>query len=140
MKVLFTGDSVGQFLAAALADSFNAVYAPPRMDMLYPNIAAHACGRLLDGDCDRLVLVCGTGLGMSIAANKQRGIMAALCHDTYSARKAVTSNNSNVLCLGARVIGIELAKDIVTTWLTAEYDRKGPSAANVAALENLDRI
>ena len=88
----------------------------------YPDIARAVCERVISGKSNRGILVCGTGIGMSIAANKVRGIRAALCGDTYSARVSRAHNNANVLCLGQRVIGEYLALDIVDVWLKAGFE------------------
>ena len=80
----------------------------------------------------------GTGIGVCISANKVPGIRAALTHDTYSAERAAKSNNAQIITMGARVIGPELAKAIVDTWLASEFDPKGSSAANVEAINKLD--
>ena len=83
----------------------------------YPDYAQIVCADVVDGRAERGILVCGTGIGMTIAANKHVGIRAALCHDTFSARATREHNDSNVLCLGQRVIGSGLALDIVNMWL-----------------------
>jgi len=83
----------------------------------YPDYAQIVCADVVDGRAERGILVCGTGIGMTIAANKHVGIRAALCHDTFSARATREHNDSNVLCLGQRVIGSGLALDIVDVWL-----------------------
>ncbi len=88
----------------------------------YPIIAKHVAEKLLSGEANRGILICGTGIGMSIAANKVRGIRAALCNDTYSARVSRAHNNANVLCLGQRVIGEYLALDIVDVWLKTGFE------------------
>ena len=88
----------------------------------YPDIARAVCERIISGKSNRGILVCGTGIGMSIAANKVRGIRAALCGDTYSARVSRAHNNANVLCLGQRVIGEHLALDIVDIWLKTGFE------------------
>ena len=87
---------------------------------------------------DRGILMCGTGLGMAMIANKVEGVWAGTCHDTFSAERLKKSNDANVLTMGARVIGPELAKAIVDTWLASEFDPKGSSAANVEAINKLD--
>lgn len=87
----------------------------------YPDYAAKLCEAIEAGDFERGILICGTGIGMSMAANRYRHIRAALCHESFSARMSREHNNSNVLCLGGRVLGAELAKDIVHTWLHAEF-------------------
>lgn len=87
----------------------------------YPDIAYPVSMSVVKGECDRGILICGTGIGISISANKVRGIRAALCSDCYSARMAKEHNNANIIALGARVIGSELAIEIVKTWLNAEF-------------------
>lgn len=88
----------------------------------YPDIAKKVCENILSKECDRGILICGTGIGMSIAANKFHGIRAAVCGDIYSAKMTKIHNNSNVITMGARVIGQETAKEIVNAWLKNEYE------------------
>ncbi len=88
----------------------------------YPIIARKVAELVISGQANRGILVCGTGIGMSIAANKVKGIRAALCGDTYSARVSRAHNNANVLCLGERVIGEHLALDIVDIWLKSGFE------------------
>jgi len=97
------------------------------------------CAGVTHGTYDRAILVCGTGIGVCMAANKVPGIRAALTHDAYSAGKAATSNNAHVITLGARVVGVELAKTIADAWLTKEFDANGPSAENVEAINQVDQ-
>jgi ribose 5-phosphate isomerase B len=87
----------------------------------YPDFAALVCNDIQSGAAERGILICGTGIGMSIAANKHARIRAALCHDTFSARATREHNDANVLCLGQRVIGPGLALDIVAVWLGTEF-------------------
>ena len=91
------------------------------------------------GRYERGILMCGTGIGVCISANKVPGIRAALTHDTYSAERAALSNNAQIITLGARVVGPELAKAIVASWLDASFDPASHSAANVDAIDALDR-
>ena len=88
----------------------------------YPIYGARAARAVADGRCDLGIVICGTGIGISMAANKVKGIRCALCSDTYSAKMTRIHNNSNMLALGARVIGVELAKEIVNAWLDAEFE------------------
>lgn len=88
----------------------------------YPIFAKEAAKKIINGEADRGILICGTGIGMSITANKFKGIRAALCGDTFSARATRAHNDSNILCLGERVIGLGLAIDIVNIWLNTEYE------------------
>lgn len=105
----------------------------------YADISADVAHAVVDGKYDRAILCCGTGIGVCISANKVPGIRAALTHDTYSADRAAKSNNAQIITMGARVIGPELAKAIVDTWINAEFDPKGPSAENVKAIDRLDQ-
>ena len=108
----------------------------------YPIYGARAAQAVADGRCDLGIVICGTGIGMSMAANKVKGIRCALCSDTYSAKMTRVHNNSNVLALGARVIGVELAKDIVNAWLDAEFEggRHQVRIDMITALENGESI
>ena len=87
----------------------------------YPDIASLVCKSITKGECDRGILVCGTGIGMSIAANKINGIRASHLTDVYSAKMTKMHNNANVICLGGRVTGRELAFMIVDAWLDTEF-------------------
>ncbi len=87
----------------------------------YPDIAEVVCESVVSGECEKGILVCGTGIGMSIAANKIKGIRAALLSDTFSAKMTAAHNNSNVIALGGRVTGPELAKEIVDAYLSSEF-------------------
>lgn len=100
----------------------------------YPEIGIQAATRVAEGKADRALLICGTGLGMAISANKVRGIRAVTAHDSYSVERSVLSNDAQVLCLGQRVIGPELARKLVGEWLTHTFDPASPSAAKVAAI------
>lgn len=104
----------------------------------YADLSANLAHKVKDGEYERGILVCGTGIGVCISANKVPGIRAALTHDTYSAERAAKSNNAQIITMGARVIGPELAKAIVDTWLASEFDPNGASAANVEAINKLD--
>lgn len=88
----------------------------------YPVYAKAVANSIVSGECERGILICGTGIGISIAANKVKGIRASLCSDTYSAKMTRKHNNSNILCMGERVLGVGLALDIVDTWLDTEYE------------------
>lgn len=104
---------------------------------LYPDVAIAVAQAVARGDHERAVLICGTGIGVAISANKVRGIRAAQAHDTYSAERAQRSNDAQILCLGARVIGPELARSVVAAWLAASFDggRSGPKVARITAFE-----
>jgi RpiB/LacA/LacB family sugar-phosphate isomerase len=104
----------------------------------YADIAAAVASEVKAGHYDRAILCCGTGIGVAMSANKVPGIRAAQTHDTYSAERAAKSNDAQIITMGARVIGPELAKAIVDTWLASRFDPNGPSAANVEAVNRLD--
>jgi len=104
----------------------------------YPDIAAIVCKSIIEGECDRGILVCGTGIGMSIAANKIKGIRAAHLTDVYSGKMTKMHNNSNVICLGGRVTGRELAFMIVDAWLDTEFVG-GRHQARIDKISELER-
>ena len=87
----------------------------------YPNFARAVSSLVRNGECERGILICGTGIGMSMAANRIPGIRAALCHEMFSARMSREHNDANILCLGARVIGQGLAAEVVRTWMTTDF-------------------
>lgn len=102
----------------------------------YPDVAERVAIAIRDGRSDRAILICGTGIGMAIAANKVAGVRAALAHDVYSAERARKSNNAQVLTLGARVIGPEAAKTVVHAWLESEF----AGGASTRKVEKIDRL
>jgi RpiB/LacA/LacB family sugar-phosphate isomerase len=105
----------------------------------YPDFAEKVGRAVLDGKAERGVLICGSGVGASVAANKVKGIRAGMCHDTYSAHQGVEHDNCNVLVLGERVIGVALAKDLVTSFLGAKFtneERHVRRLGKVAKLED----
>ncbi|MBF4620746.1 ribose-5-phosphate isomerase [Clavibacter sp. VKM Ac-2542] len=93
----------------------------------YPTVATTAAEMVARGEADRAVLICGTGLGMAIAANKVAGVRAVTAHDGFSVERSVLSNDAQVLCMGQRVVGLELARRNVREWLTYEFDTSSPS-------------
>lgn len=104
----------------------------------YPDYGVPACKAVADGEFEGAVLICGTGIGMSLCANKVRGIRAAVCSDTFSARMTRMHNDANVLCMGARVIGAGLAVDIVDLFLNTEFEggRHATRIGKVMDVEN----
>lgn len=104
----------------------------------YPDYGLPAAEKVANGEFDRAILICGTGIGMSIAANKVKGIRAALVHDTFSARATREHNDSNVLTMGERVIGPGLAREIAEIWLTTEFQggRHANRIGKIADFEN----
>lgn len=104
----------------------------------YPIYASAACKKILSGECELGILICGTGVGMSIAANKYKGIRAACCSDVFSARLTKEHNDSNVLCFGQRVVGVGLALDLVDAFLDATYANNGNHVTRVAMLADIE--
>lgn len=106
--------------------------------ILYPDVAYTVADAVASKQFDRGILVCGTGIGMAICANKVPGIRAAVCHDPFSAERARKSNNAQIMCMGERVIGVELAKYIVHIWLKCDFAGGGsaPKVERINELEN----
>ncbi|MCX7303053.1 MAG: RpiB/LacA/LacB family sugar-phosphate isomerase [Hyphomicrobiales bacterium] len=142
MKIVIGADQAGKplldVIAAHLAGKPGITVNDLSQAGYYADMAQAAASTIVAGENDRGILFCGTGIGVSISANKVPGIRAALTHDTYSAERAAKSNNAQIITMGARVIGPELAKAIVDSWLASEFDPHGPSAGNVAAIDRLD--
>lgn len=106
----------------------------------YPLVAQKACEKIIEsGYTKDGILICGTGIGMAMTANKFKGIRAAVCHDNFSAERSRLSNDGNVLCMGARVIGPELAKKIVAEWISLSFV-DGSSTPKVAAIKGIDEL
>ncbi|MFB3922253.1 MAG: RpiB/LacA/LacB family sugar-phosphate isomerase [Terriglobia bacterium] len=107
----------------------------------YPDVGYNLARRIATKEFDRGVLICGTGLGMAMIANKVEGVYAGVCHDVYSAERLCKSNNAQVLTMGARVVGPELARTIATAWVRSDFEpgRSGPKVARMRELEELDR-
>ena len=108
----------------------------------YPIFGARAAQAVASGECDRGILICGTGIGMSLVANKIKGIRCALCSDSYSAKMTRAHNDSNMLAMGARVIGVEVAKEIVAAWLDTPFEggRHRTRVDMITAIENGEDI
>ena len=104
----------------------------------YPKYARKVAKAVAGGDCEMGILFCGTGVGISIAANKFRGIRAVVCSEPYSAKLSRMHNNTNILCLGSRVVGLELAKMIVDEWLAAQFEG-GRHADRIALIEAIEK-
>lgn len=142
MKIAVAGDGAGKplvdIIEAHLKANSKHEVANLSASGFYADLASSVAKDVLAGKYDRAVLCCGTGIGVAISANKVPGIRAAQTHDTYSAERAAKSNNAQIITMGARVIGPELAKAIVDTFLTSEFDPKGSSAGNVDAINKLD--
>jgi len=129
VKVIITGDHAGMTLrneVKSVLDELGFEYEDTGADCTtsvdYPDYAFPAAERVANGEFDRGIFICGTGIGMSIAANKVEGIRCALTHDVFTAKSTRQHNDSNVLAMGERVIGPGLAREIARTWLTTEFE------------------
>lgn len=145
MKIAIAGDSAGEGLAKILADHLKETHEVSEIsrtdagaDAFYATLSDRVASEVLAGKYERAILVCGTGIGVCISANKVPGIRAALTHDTYSAERAALSNNAQIITMGARVIGSELAKAIADAYLAQTFDENGRSASNVQAINDVD--
>ncbi len=142
MKIALGADSAGKPLLDVVSAHLNARTGVVVTDLSSPGFYADVADRVASsvrrGENDRAILFCGTGIGVCISANKVPGIRAALTHDTYSAERAAKSNNAQIITMGARVIGPELAKAIVDIYLASQFDPNGPSASNVDAIGKID--
>jgi RpiB/LacA/LacB family sugar-phosphate isomerase len=145
MKIVIGADHAGFQLKNSMGDVIRAmghsvldVGAFNENPSDYPDFAASVGRAVLDGNAERGVLICGSGVGASVAANKLKGIRAAVCHDSYSAHQGVEHDDMNVLVLGSRIVGVKLAEDLVKAFLTANFtneERHKRRLAKVAALE-----
>jgi ribose 5-phosphate isomerase B len=148
LRVVVGSDDAGLRYKSAIAADFEAddrvaevidVGVDADEDTHYPHVAVAAARLISEGKADRALLVCGTGLGVAISANKIRGIRAVTAHDSYSVERAVLSNNSQVLCFGERVVGLELARRLAREWLAYRFDPKSASAEKVEAISNYEQ-
>ncbi|CAF9924850.1 MAG: hypothetical protein GOMPHAMPRED_003734 [Gomphillus americanus] len=141
LRLVIGSDDAGSTYKAALlqhleplVESIKDVGVTDGEQTAYPHVAVDAVKLVQSGQADRALLICGTGLGVAIAANKVEGIRAVTAHDSYSVEKSITSNNAQVLCMGQRVVGLELAKRLASEWLTYRFDEGSSSAEKVAAI------
>jgi len=147
MRLAVGGDHAGYPLKQPLLDALQAwghavedlgTHSTDPVD--FPDITRAVCARVTDGTADRAILVCGTGVGACIAANKLRGIRAALCHDVYSAHQCVEHDDVNVLCLGAQIVGLPLALDLLRTFLEAGFSDQEHFRRRVQKLAELELL
>ena len=142
IRLLLGGDSAGyQYKDALLADAQKdprvasvedlGVSATDPSGGTYPSVAIAAASKIAAGEADRAILVCGTGIGVSIAANKVKGIRATVAHDSFSVERSILSNDCQILTMGQRVIGLELARRLAKEWLGYAFDPTSHSKANV---------
>ena len=152
IRLLLGGDSAGfDYKDAILAD----MQADPRVEVVedlgvyagdlenssYPQVAIAAAEKIAAGEADRAILVCGTGIGVAIAANKVPGIRATVAHDSFSVERSILSNDCQILTLGQRVIGLQLARRLAKEWLGYIFDPDSPSYAKVSEIiEYEDKI
>ena len=145
VRLLVGSDSAGfDYKDAILADMKSddrvesvedlGVYAGKLEDGSYPSVAIAAGTKISAGEADRAILVCGTGIGVAIAANKVPGIRATVAHDSLSVERSILSNDCQVLTLGQRVIGLQLARRLAKEWLGYVFDPSSPSNAKVAEI------
>lgn len=106
--------------------------------VLYPDVAVKTCEKVTSGECDRGILVCGTGIGMAMTANKVPGIRAAVCHDPFSTERSILSNDGNVMCMGARVVAPQLALYLLDIWMGLEF-KDGPSTEKVERITYFEK-
>lgn len=147
LRVVVGSDDAGLRYKDALAKDFDAddrvtevidVGVDEDEDTHYPHVAVAAARLIAGGRADRALLVCGTGLGVAISANKIEGIRAVTAHDSYSVERAVLSNDAQVLCFGERVVGLELARRLAKEWLGYTFDPTSASAAKVDAISEYE--
>jgi ribose 5-phosphate isomerase B len=125
-------------LASDLVESVEDVGVDENSHTPYPTIGIAAAEKIAAGTADRALLVCGTGLGVAIAANKVNGVRAVTAHDSFSVERAILSNNAQVLTFGQRVVGLELARRLAREWLTYRFDESSASAEKVAILSEYE--
>ncbi|TLW91798.1 ribose-5-phosphate isomerase [Saccharomonospora piscinae] len=148
MRVVVAADNAGVELKNAVRDQLSADDRVSEVidlgatsaddDTAYPHFGLAAAEKVAAGEADRAVLVCGTGIGMAVSANKVAGIRATVAHDSYSAERSVKSNNCQIITFGARVVGPELAKKITAEWLGHTFDPGSASAAKVACITDYE--
>jgi ribose 5-phosphate isomerase B len=146
MKIVIGGDHAGFALKGPIVEALRewghtvsdvGTHSPEPVD--FPDIARTLCDQITNGEAERGIMVCGTGVGAAIAANKIPRIRAAVCHDVYSAHQSVEHDDVNVLCLGAQIVGDRLAFDLVRTFLAAEFSTSEEFRRRVAKLAELER-
>lgn len=145
MRIVVGGDHAGFLLKGTVVDTLRSwghevadvgTNSPDPVD--FPDIAELVCEAVLGGEAERGIMVCGTGVGASIAANKFRGIRAAVCHDVYSAHQSVEHDDVNVLCIGAQIVGNQLAFELLRTFLEARHMPDEEYRRRVAKLVKLE--
>ena len=142
MKLAVAGDSAGNGMAHDLAEylreRFDVTEASGSPDQFYADIADRVASGVANGTYDKAILVCGTGIGVCISANKVPGIRATVAHDSFSVERSILSNDCQILTMGQRVIGLQLARRLAREWLTYEFDPSSHSQANVAKIKTFE--
>jgi len=146
MKICIDSDDAAVNLKKVLFDHLKSKgiditdldYSSTKQGALYPEIGYHLAKQIQNGNYDRGISICGTGLGMSMIANKVEGVYAGVCHDVYSAERLRKSNDAQVITMGERVIGPELAKTIIDAWLVSEF-QGGGSTSKVQQMRELEK-
>lgn len=147
LRIVVAADSAGvdykealkkDFEASDLVDEVIDAGIAPGEDVDYPHVGVNAARMIAEGKADRGLFICGTGIGVAMAANKVPGIRASVAHDSFSVERLILSNNAQVLTFGQRVIGLELARRLAKEWLTYTFDESSSSAPKVAALKEYD--
>lgn len=145
MRLVIGSDHAGWMLKGAVIDHIRRLghevidvgsYDDKPVD--FPDIARQVAAKVTSGEAERGIMVCGTGVGASIAANKMKGIRAAVCHDIHSAHQSVEHDDVNVMCIGAQIIGPWLAQDLVTSYLAAEFSTDEDFRRRVEKLHQMD--
>jgi len=146
LRIALGGDHAGFPLKGAIADRYRPLLTSlidcgthSEASCDYPDFAIAVCKELIGGNADRGIVVCGSGVGVSVAANKIPGIRAAICHDTYSAHQGVEHDDMNVLCIGGRIIGSELAFEIIDAFLSAKYEPQERHARRLDKVLEIER-
>ena len=146
MKVAFACDHGGFPLKEIVLETIReagdepidlGTFSPEMID--YPDITERAGRAIQEGKAERAVVICGSGVGACVAANKMDGIYAAICHDTYSAHQGVEHDNMNVLCLGARIVGPELAKELIKAFLAAKFLNDGRYLRRFGKIQKMEK-
>ncbi|KAG8531776.1 uncharacterized protein KY384_003412 [Bacidia gigantensis] len=144
LRIAIASDSAGHAYKTALHSTLSSSphvstiidigVSSPSSSTPYPTPAIAAAEKVASGEVDRALCICGTGLGVAIAANKVKGVRAVTAHDAYSVERSVLSNNAQVLCMGERVVGLEVAKRLVGEWVAYRFDEGSASAEKVRAI------
>ena len=147
LRVALGGDHAGFPLKQAVAHRFASLLTKltdcgtdSNTSCDYPDFAIKVATEMIEGRADRGIVICGSGVGVSVAANKIPGIRAAICHDTYSAHQGVEHDDMNMLCIGGRIIGSELAFEIVEAFLNARYVPQDRHARRLAKVVDIERL